>query len=529
MVRRGRWAAPIAVAFAFVVVSVALPVVPAGASHGERVAGTDRYETAAAISRQVVPEPEVLGGLVYVTTGQHHADALAAGPAAARLGAPLLLTRATDLPGAIRRELGRLRPRAVLVVGGASTVSEDVVHEIGVAAGAPAVRLGRDDRYGTAVRVSQQAFPAGARIVHVAAGDGFADGLAGGAAAARAEGPLLLVRPDSVPEAVAEELTRLRPSEIRIVGGEGAVSPGVADQLRAHAPMVTRSAGGDRYATAATLTDEIDAADTAVLADGGDFADALASVPLTAVLDAPLLLTAGDCTPGSVSAELRRLGIDEVVLAGGAAVQTDVVAQTGRTCERRPGPPRLVLIGDSLMYQATPATEAVFRPRGWEVSGNAIPGSGLLLTAPGETVPAWERRSRELVEEVDPDVVIATFIGVYFTQDGSDGPALGSEEMRKAWAASFRRVDAVLRSRGATVWWTLVPPIRDSPWREQALLVNDVARAEAPRRTIDAYNEFGGDGPWDPTDRDPDGTHFDATGNARFAQLLVDTVTPGRL
>ena len=514
---------------ASVVASVALPAGWAGASHGQRVAGTDRYETAAAISRRLVPEPEVLGGFVYVTTGQHHADALAAGPAAARLGAPLLLTRAADLPAPTRAELGRLRPRAVLVVGGASTVSEDVVREIALAAGAPVVRLSRSDRYGTAVRVSQHAFPAGARIVHVAAGDGFADGLAGGAAAARAEGPLLLVRPDSVPAVVAEELARLRPSEIRIVGGEGAVSPVVAEQLRGHAPTVTRSSGSDRYATAASLTTDLDVATTAVLADGGDFADALASVPLTGLLDAPLLLTAGDCTPGAAVAELQRLGVAEVVLAGGGAVQTDVVAQTQRTCDRKPGPPRVVLIGDSLMYQASPATEAVFQARGWETSPNGVPGTGILLTAPGESVPAWEQRSAEILDDFDPDVVVLTFIGAHYTTDGSEPPPLAGEEMREAWTAAFRRLDALLRSRGATVWWTLVPPIRDAPWRDQALLVNEITRAEAPERTIDAYEEFGGDGPWDPTDRDPDGTHFDETGNQRFAELVADTVTPGRL
>lgn len=524
MVRRERLAT--AVAVAAVVLASSLP---AAASQGTRLAGKDRYATAAAISRRIVPESDVPAGLVYVTTGQRPADALAAGPAAARARASLLLTRAGDLPGATRAELERLRPRAVLVVGGTSTIDDEVVRAITLAARAPAIRLGEADRYATAVRLSQHAFPAGARVVHIVAGEGFADGLAGGAAAARADGPLLLVPSGGVPDVVAEELVRLRPEEIRIVGGPSAVPPTVEDRLRELAPTVTRWAGADRYATAAVLAADVSSASTAVLAHGGDFADALASVPLTTELDAPLLLSAGGCTPTPAAAELRRLGVRAVVLAGGVAAQSDVVAQTGRSCDRRPGPPRLVLIGDSLMYQATTAVDEAFAARGWDTIGNAIPGSGLLLTAPGETVPAWEKRAPQILEEADPDVIVLTFIGVYFPTEGSEELALGSPEMREAWTKAFRRLDALLQARGASVWWTLVPPIREEPWREQALLVNEIARTEAPGRVIDAYEEFGGDGPWDPTDRDPDGTHFDAAGNQRFAELIADTVTPGRL
>ena len=89
-----------------------------------------------------------------------------------------------------------------------------------------------------------------------------------------------------------------------------------------------RVAGNDRIATAIevagrTHPDGIvtdgDGTATAVLAQAGDFADALAGGPLAASLGGPLLVTPTDHLDVRVTRELRRLGVDEVVLLGGDA------------------------------------------------------------------------------------------------------------------------------------------------------------------------------------------------------------------
>lgn len=56
----------------------------------QRVAGGDRYGTAAAISAATFG-PDA--GIAYVATGEDLADALTAGAAAAATGGPVLLTR----------------------------------------------------------------------------------------------------------------------------------------------------------------------------------------------------------------------------------------------------------------------------------------------------------------------------------------------------------------------------------------------------------------------------------------------------
>jgi len=86
-----------------------------------RVAGADRYETAARLSRRVF-DPGVAA--VFIATGEDYPDALAAGPAAAAAGGHLLLVPRGSVPAVVSAELRRIRPRPVVVVGGTAAVSD---------------------------------------------------------------------------------------------------------------------------------------------------------------------------------------------------------------------------------------------------------------------------------------------------------------------------------------------------------------------------------------------------------------------
>ena len=73
----------------------------------------------------------------------------------------------------------------------------------------------------------------GPRTVYVATGETFADGLAGTPAAARANGPLLILPKGSLTASVAAELRRLNPPRIIILGGTSADSSTLAAQIAA--------------------------------------------------------------------------------------------------------------------------------------------------------------------------------------------------------------------------------------------------------------------------------------------------------
>jgi hypothetical protein len=89
------------------------------------------------------------------------------------------------------------------------------------------------DRYATAAAISAASFAPGVPVVFIATGQSYPDALAGGPAAAKEGGPLLLVR-SFIPLATANELQRLGPARIVVLGGAGVVSAAVATGLGAY-------------------------------------------------------------------------------------------------------------------------------------------------------------------------------------------------------------------------------------------------------------------------------------------------------
>jgi putative cell wall-binding protein len=95
----------------------------------------------------------------------------------------------------------------------------------------PVSRQAGADRFGTAAAISAATYAPGVPVAYVATGLDFPDALAAAAAAGQLGGPVLLVRPGSVPAATAAELARLRPARIVVVGGPSSVSAAVAETL----------------------------------------------------------------------------------------------------------------------------------------------------------------------------------------------------------------------------------------------------------------------------------------------------------
>ena len=96
-------------------------------------------------------------------------------------------------------------------------------------------RLSGSWRVETAVEISKATFPTpGVPVVYIANAYNFPDALAGAPAAAIQGGPILLTTIDTLPETVANELSRLKPERIVVLGGPPAVSETVETQLNAY-------------------------------------------------------------------------------------------------------------------------------------------------------------------------------------------------------------------------------------------------------------------------------------------------------
>ncbi|MBX9472734.1 cell wall-binding repeat-containing protein [Microcella sp.] len=198
-------------------------------------------------------------------------------------------------------------------------------------------RLSGPSRYETAIAISQYAFPGtpNVPVVYIAGGAGFPDALSAGPAARAEGGPLLLTEATTLPLAVRNELTRLNPDEIVVVGGTGVVSAGVFSALGAYAPEVTRVSGASRYQTSQAIAQRVltqggfTTGQPLWVATGTGYADALSAGAAAAVAGVPILLVDGGLS--SIPTSTRTfiddtLQSSEVYIAGGTGVVSAGIA-----------------------------------------------------------------------------------------------------------------------------------------------------------------------------------------------------------
>lgn len=297
-------------------------LVPSGVQT-ERLAGADRWATAARISATTYPDGV---STVYIAVGTRFADGLAAAPAAAMEGAPLLLVGTTSVPAPTAVELQRLNPATVRIVGGEAVVSEGVRAQLeALLPSAEITRYAGPDRYRTAEEIARQAFGTGATTVFLATGGGFADALAASAAAGSLGAPVLLVPPSAreLDAATVELITALGATRIIVIGGTSVITPEVQAAASAitGVTVVERLGGSNRFETAALINEfAFPTADRAFIASGLDFPDALAAAAAAGHLGAPLHLSNGFCTFTPSLQHLIDAGVNQVSFTGGPNV-----------------------------------------------------------------------------------------------------------------------------------------------------------------------------------------------------------------
>jgi putative cell wall-binding protein len=207
------------------------------------------------------------------------------------------------------------------------------------------------DAVGAAVAFSQLTFPTGASEALLGRDDVFADALASGAL--QDGRPLLLTRGDSLAPATDAELERLGVKTVRILGGTGAVSVAVENQLKTAGYAVQRVSGPSRIETAIAVARAAAPESAAVIlarAFAGEtdptqaFADSLSAGAWSAESGRPVLLTESAKLSDATAAYLKEKQVKQVYIVGGeTAVSPAAAAQAtalGATVTRVSGPTR---------------------------------------------------------------------------------------------------------------------------------------------------------------------------------------------
>ena len=293
-----------------------------------RLTGADRYSTSAAGAAEYPAGQDV----VYLANGNTFADALAGAALAGKVDARVLLVRAGSIPAPVAAELDRLTPARIVIFGGAGAVSDTVLEQARAFTSGDVTRLAGATRYETSAAIADT-YPTGISTVYVASGTDYPDALSGSASAGRNGRPMLLTNPDGLPSATRAALDRLNPGRIVILGGSGAVSSVVANQLQDYTSgSVSRIAGANRYETSALIADTFpDNRSRVFVATGQDFPDALSGSALAGKEANPVLLTTTSKLPNAVAGAIDDLNPDSgVVLGGYGAVNSIVLDQLGR-------------------------------------------------------------------------------------------------------------------------------------------------------------------------------------------------------
>lgn len=255
-----------------------------------RLAGADRYLTSVAISREGWPNSDY----AVLARGDSFADALCAGPLAAKYDAPILLTGSKELNAAALLEIQRLGVKHLYITGGQEAISPNIEDALKIAGITDIKRIFGRDRYETSEKIAREL---NGDTVVLATGEDYPDALSISVPAAKAGMPILLTYKNNLPEIIEDYFAVNTVSRTYIIGGTGVISA----EVEKLAPSPTRLSGSDRYQTNLAVlkefTEQLNFDHVYAAVGGGprgnEFADALTGSVLAAKMSSPLLLVAG--------------------------------------------------------------------------------------------------------------------------------------------------------------------------------------------------------------------------------------------
>lgn len=255
--------------------------------------------------------------------------------------------------------------------------------------------LAGSDRYGTALAISQTGFPQGASGVVLVPGDTYSEAVCAAPLAAAYGGPVLLVPSDGLGSDLGNEIKRLNPGKVFLVGVSHPTR--VKNQVRdiLENVSVTTLSGDNAYETAALIAAEIKnkvgKVSKVVIVPSDSFAEAVAAAPLAATNGWPILLAPKEGDVPKVTANaIEDLGANSALVVG------TQVKLTLQTVERKVGEDgyetSALLAGYSaahgLSYAHTILATGEDFPDGLAAGAYAAVDKAILLLAKPDELPA---------------------------------------------------------------------------------------------------------------------------------------------
>jgi putative cell wall-binding protein len=209
------------------------------------------------------------------------------------------------------------------------------------------------DAYHAASDAARSSFPTATTTsvpaLVVASADQCGDQIVAASLARAVGGPTLLVSQKWLPSTTYDEIKRLKPKRVFVLGSTAVISKAVSDKIGSMRCTVVRINSKNAWQTAALSIERTvsEAAaskrsvDTAYLVNGRGLADALSVSPVLGKTGRPLLFVDKDSMPAYTTKALKKSGIKKLVLLGSAdaisAKQEKALKKAGYSASRIAG------------------------------------------------------------------------------------------------------------------------------------------------------------------------------------------------
>ena len=200
----------------------------------------------------------------------------------------------------------------------------------GFAKDRPFTRISGANRFQTAVEISKRVLDSNElkkenKTVVLANGYSFIDALPGGVLANSTSGTLLLTKTKEIPKETMDEINRINPNVIYILGGSSSISEDTEEKLKQYADNVIRFGGKNRYETSELISEEISKhSNVSGYLVASEVADAVASSSM-AKGDKPLILVNNN----NPSAYLKEKEATKTVLGGNSSISESTFKYIG--------------------------------------------------------------------------------------------------------------------------------------------------------------------------------------------------------
>lgn len=191
-------------------------------------------------------------------------------------------------------------------------------------------KLEGDTRYETAVEISKKGWANGSDTVVLVNGYSIVDGITSTPLATTNEAPTLLVEKDKVATSTTNELKRLNPKHVILIGGENSIGTKVEGVIKDLGSDITidRVGGSDRYETSLLISEKVaekNDVNKVYVTSGIGEADSLSIASKAGAEKQPIVLASKDDISSGIYDWIKEKEVKDAYFIGGTASLSDKV------------------------------------------------------------------------------------------------------------------------------------------------------------------------------------------------------------